>query len=556
MKRALLALAVALAHVAMTPAAPVSANRAVSEAIEREVSRSAERERPPVVVAESRPWVEAFYETADHAPAWFTPEGARPAVAAALDEFRAALQRGLEPADYDVDRLAAAIAKARAGDRSPEAIAHADVALTVAMLRFLSDLHDGRARPQDIVPHYRRPAADPGFAARLRDAVAADRIAALIDAAEPSFPLYGRLKRLLARYRALAAQPLPSLPALPPKRAKVDPGASYEGVAALHDRLVLLGDLPGAVERSVDNRYSEALVAAVRRFQDRHGLTPDGVLGRATLAELNVPLHHRVDQITLSLERMRWLPDFPPGPMIAVNIPSFRLWGFADAGASDRPTLAMPVIVGRAMRTETPVFIGEMRYVEFSPYWNVPPSILRGETLPALRRDPSYLQRQDMELVSTGRDRTVTTTVDAATLAALESGALRVRQRPGARNALDGVKFVLPNTMDIYLHGTPAVALFDRARRDFSHGCIRVADPAALARFVLRDQPEWTAARIEAAMSSGTMTTVKLIGSIPVVVFYTTAIAGADDRALFLADVYGHDRKLAVALRAARAGAR
>ena len=138
----------------------------------------------------------------------------------------------------------------------------------------------------------------------------------------------------------------------------------------------------------------------------------------------------------------------------------------------------MPVIVGRAMRTETPVFIGEMRYVEFSPYWNVPPSILRKEILPALRRDPAYLVRQDMELVSTGPDRTVTTTVDATALAALESGALRVRQRPGPRNALDGVKFVLPNTMDIFLHGTPAPALFKRARRDFSHGCIRVADPA------------------------------------------------------------------------------
>jgi murein L,D-transpeptidase YcbB/YkuD len=216
----------------------------------------------------------------------------------------------------------------------------------------------------------------------------------------------------------------------------------------------------------------------------------------------------------------------------------------------------MPVIVGRAVRTETPVFIGDMRYVEFSPYWNVPPNILRNEILPALRRDPAYLQRHDMELVRTGRDRSITTTVDAAALAALESGALRVRQRPGPRNALDGIKFVLPNTMDIYLHGTPAPALFKPARRDFSHGCIRVADPAALARFVLRDQPEWTAARIEAATASGTMTTVTLPGSIPVVVFYTTAIAAADERALFLPDVYGHDRKLEAALRAARAGSR
>ena len=556
MKQALLALAALLAHLAMAVAAPGPGNTAVSEAIEREVSRTSGHDRPPVVVSERRQWLAEFYENTEHRPAWFTPEGARPAVAAALEELRSADKRGLEPANYDVDRLAAEVAKASTGDRSPETVAHADIALTVAMLRFLTDLHDGRARPQDIEPHYRKPATDPGFVARLRAAVAANRIAALIDAAEPSFPQYGRLKNLLARYRVLAVQPYLPLPPLPPKRTKVEAGETYEGVAALHDRLVLLDDLPGGVERPADSRYSEVLAAAVRRFQDRHGMTADGVLGRETLAQLNVPLRHRIDQITLSLERLRWLPDFPFGPLIAVNIPSFRLWALADARASDIPALTMPVIVGRAMRTETPMFIGDMQYVEFSPYWNVPPSILRGETLPKLRRDPSYLGREDMELVSTGPDRTVTRTVNDETLAALESGALRARQRPGARNALDGIKFVLPNTMHIYLHGTPAPTLFNPARRDFSHGCIRVADPAALARFVLRDQPEWTAARIEAAMSSGKMTTAKLIGPIPVVVFYTTAIAGTDGRALFLADVYGHDRKLDAALRAAGVGGR
>ena len=554
MKRTLLALAAGLAHVAMTLAATAPGNGAVDAAIEREAAKA--WERPAVVVSDRRPWVREFYEAAAYAPAWFTPGGARPAAAAALEQLRAADRRGLDPADYGVDRLAAKVAAASAATRTPEIVAGADVALTAAMLRFLTDLHDGRVRPQAVAPHFRKPVTDPGFDAKLRAAIAGDRIAALTDAAEPSFPLYARLKRLLAQYRSLAAQPLPPLPLLPGKRTKIAPGETWEGIAALHDHLRLLGDLPGGVERPADNRYAEPLVAAVTRFQDRHGLAPDGVLGRATIAELSVPLRQRVDQITLSLERLRWLPELPPGPMIAVNIPSFRLWAFADARAPDRPVLAMPVIVGRAVRTETPLFIGDMRYVEFSPYWNVPPNILRNEILPALRRDPAYLQRHDMELVRTGRDRSITTTVDAAALAALESGALRVRQRPGPRNALDGIKFVLPNTMDIYLHGTPAPALFKPARRDFSHGCIRVADPAALARFVLRDQPEWTAARIEAAMAAGTMTTVTLQGSIPVVVFYTTAIAAADERALFLPDVYGHDRKLEAALRAARAGSR
>jgi murein L,D-transpeptidase YcbB/YkuD len=216
----------------------------------------------------------------------------------------------------------------------------------------------------------------------------------------------------------------------------------------------------------------------------------------------------------------------------------------------------MPVIVGRAMRGETPMFIGEMRYVEFSPYWNVPPSILRNELLPQLTRDPSLLQREDMEFVSTRGGGSARATLDEAALAGLRSGELRLRQRPGPKNALGGVKFVLPNTMDVYLHGTPAQALFERTRRDFSHGCIRVREPAALAGFVLRGQPEWTPAQIDAAMVSGTNRIVKLAAPIPVVVFYTTAIVDTRGHALFLPDVYGHDRKLANALRTAHREAR
>lgn len=528
----------------------------MTEAIEREATRTAGSGRPAAVASAHRQRLTELYAAGANAPVWFAPQGARPAVAAAFAEFGAAAARGLEPTDYGIERLAGDVARAGAGDRTAQAIAQADVALTAAMLHFLGDLRDGRTPPRAVEPHWRSHADDPALGAGLREAVAADRLAAMIDAAEPSFPVYGRLKRMLARYRTLAEGTLPTLPALPPGRPKIGPGESYEGVGALHDRLVLLGDLPGDAARPSDDRYSTVLAAAVNRFQDRHGLAADGVLGRETLAQLGVPLRHRVDQITLSLERLRWLPDFPPGPLIAVNIPSFRLWAFADVRSADRPALAMPVIVGRAMRTETPVFIGDMLRVEFSPYWNVPPSILRHEVLPTLRRDPSYLQREGMELVSTGGDGATSTAVDAATLAALESGALRVRQRPGARNALAGVKFVLPNTMDIYLHGTPAAALFGPVRRDFSHGCIRVADPAALAGFVLRGQPEWTAARIRAAMASGRMTTVNLAAAIPVVVFYTTAMVGADDRALFLPDIYGHDRRLEAALRAPRAGAR
>lgn len=259
-----------------------------------------------------------------------------------------------------------------------------------------------------------------------------------------------------------------------------------------------------------------------------------------------MPAQARVRQIALSLERLRWLPHFAPGPLVAVNIPSFRLWAFADASLPDRAVLVAPVIVGRAMRTETPVFIGAMRYVEFGPYWNVPRSIARNELLPCLTRDRGMLARDDMEIVD--GDGRVSTVVDDATLAGLGAGELRLRQRPGAKNALGGVKFGLPNAMDVYLHATPARELFERTRRDFSHGCIRVGDPAALARFVLRDVPEWSPARIDAAMASWDNRFVSLPAPIPVVVFYTTAVVDSGGQALFLPDIYGHDRALAGAL--------
>jgi len=504
----------------------------------------------------SQAWIEQVYSPEDRGPVWFTAEGPRPSLGLALRELRAAAERGLAPEDYGVDLLEREIGALVASRADPDRLARADRALTATVLRFLSDLRFGRVRPQEVEPHYRATPRDAAFVAELRAAVADGRLAAMFDAVEPAFPVYARLKRLLTDYRMLAAQPAIVLPSLVSARGKIVAGDIYAGVPALHAQLVRLRDLAADAAPPADDRYSDALAEAVRRFQKRHGLEPDGVLGKETLAALNVPLAARVDQITLSLERLRWLPALPPGPLIAINIPSFRLWAFADAVAAGRAALSMPVVVGRAVRTETPVFIGEMRFVEFSPYWNVPPSILRNEILPRLENDPSYAGREDMEVVSTGRDGRARTGFDDAALAALRSGEARLRQRPGTRNALGGVKFVLPNTMNVYLHATPARELFERSRRDFSHGCIRVREPEALAQFVLRGKPEWTPEEIAAAMRSGVNRTVPLAFPVPVVVFYTTAIADAEGHALFLADVYGHDRRLQDALRKASGAAR
>jgi murein L,D-transpeptidase YcbB/YkuD len=489
-----------------------------------------------------------FYHDRGYAPQWLA---ASARWRAGLAELSAAPTHGLEAADYDVDWIGGELSTIAAGDRAPERIARADVALTVSLFRLLSDLHRGRVTPARAGFLFTGGDKPLDLAALLRGGIATGELHDAVVAAEPTFPIYRRLEDALARYRALAAMPLPPLPELPRGARKVEPGGVYAGIAAVAERLRRVGDLPANATAPAENRYAGVLLDAVRAFQDRHGLKPDGVLGPETLAALATPLDARVRQLELSLERLRWLPELPARPLIAVNIPSFRVWAFANAREDSAAPLSMAVIVGRAVSARrTPVFIGEMRYVEFSPYWNVPTAIQRKEIVPRLERDPGYWEREDLEAVPIGGKPGAITRLDAATMKGLETGALRVRQRPGPKNALGGVKFVLPNTMDIYLHGTPAQQLFEQTRRDFSHGCIRVADPAALAAFVLSDRPAWTNERIAAAMAAGKASSVPLTSPIPVVIFYTTAIVDATGRVLFQSDIYGYDHNLERALRA------
>jgi murein L,D-transpeptidase YcbB/YkuD len=275
----------------------------------------------------------------------------------------------------------------------------------------------------------------------------------------------------------------------------------------------------------VSERFEGALVTGLQAFQERHGLAPDGVLGRATLQQLNVTPAARARQIELSLERLRWTP-FLQGPrMIVVNVPEFVLRAYEVRDGRIDVQLTMKVIVGKALDTRTPLFDEAMRFIEFSPYWNVPPSIARQETVPRLQRDPAYFERQGFEFVTAGGQ--VVTSLSAAHLDAVLSGGWRIRQRPGPQNALGDIKFVFPNNANIYLHHTPAPQLFARDRRDFSHGCIRVEAPVALAQFVLRDDPAWTEERIRQAMEKGASATLSLKQPLPVLIAYSTVVVKA-----------------------------
>ena len=489
--------------------------------------------------------LDRFYGPIAYEPAWFDGDAPRKQANDAVHLLADAKAQGLDPADYDAPWLQARLEVAARTRLPPGEHAQLDAALTIAVFRYLTDLHRGRIDPRslgwalDVAPK-----RSYDLSSVLRDAMARDALTAMVAEAEPRLPIYQRLKTTLAAYRRLAQDA--SLRPLP-EQETLQPNQPYEATTALAHLLAALGDLPVGTQVAPD-RYDGALVAGVKRFQDRHGLRSDGVLGKATIAQLNVPLTRRVRQIELALERLRWLPDLPPGPVVAVNVPSFKLWAFNDPRQPGSADLETNVVVGRATPTPTPVFMQDMRYVEFSPYWNVPPSILRKEMIPRLRRDPGYLTREDLEFV--GRDGKASTEVSDVTLAGALAGQLRLRQRPGLKNALGGIKFVLPNAMNIYLHSTPAQALFDRPRRDFSHGCIRVAAAVALARFVLSDKAEWTQARIEEAMASGRRQTAQLSQPIPVVIFYSTVVVERDGSVLFPPDIYGYDPTLERALAA------
>ncbi|MEF8768170.1 MAG: L,D-transpeptidase family protein [Candidatus Accumulibacter phosphatis] len=482
---------------------------------------------------------------ATEAPLWFAAE--RPTLAAqqAVELLAEADADGLEAQDYNTDWLRMAIENAISGQALAEdQVARIDLALTAAMRRFLTDLHFGRVDPHQLGANYSQAAGAFDVDFLLTSAITDDRLAEAARSVAPALPQYVALREALARYRELAGHPAwqQDLPALP--KGKLRPGEKYAGIADLWQRLELLGDLRADIVPPA--RYEGAIVEGVQAFQERHGMVPDGVLGKDTFGLLHVPPASRARQLELALERLRWTPLLSAPRTIVVNLPEFMLSGYHVRDGRIEIKTAMKVIVGTARKSPTPLFDAEMRFIEFSPYWNVPPSIARSETLPRLRSDPGYFDRQGFEFVdSEGR---VISGFSGANLDAVQRGQMRIRQKPGAGNALGDIKFVFPNKDNIYLHHTPTPQLFKRDRRDFSHGCIRVEAPVALAKFVLADAPEWSEARIVQAMRKGKSTTIRLQEELPVVIAYHTAVV-RDGRVYFFPDIYRQDPLLDAVLR-------
>ena len=519
--------------------------------------------------SQERAALHKLYDAAGYAPLWLDATG-RPGqdVRFAIQLLISAGEDGLEPADYDSVRLEQ-VARDLAVRSSPaHELARFDVNLSASTLRFLRHLHTGRVDPRRLGFRVTMPSDAHDLAAALRVALTRHRVAELAAELQPATEQYRRLRLMLGRYRILAADKSLDVVEVPPPTLR--PGDAYGEAAGLTRLLVALGDLPPESQVTVgraaapaaggpvatEPRYEGPLVDGVRQFQRRHGLEADGLIGPRTRAALRVPMSRRVRLIQLALERQRWLPDPGDEREIVINIPMFRLWAWEPNAPV--PSLGMEVIVGRALRTETPIFAEDMRDVIFRPYWNVPQSIVRAELLPLIASDPEYLARQNMEIVDGPGDDASVVEPGADRLEQLRRGHLRLRQRPGSQNALGLVKFVFPNEEHVYLHDTPAQGLFARSRRDFSHGCVRVQAALDLAAWALADRPDWTRERIEEAVAEDAPTrSVRLTHPIRVVLFYATAAVWPEDGSLHFADdIYRHDEALDRALRARGANAR
>jgi murein L,D-transpeptidase YcbB/YkuD len=484
-----------------------------------------------------------FYAPISYALVWSRGGRVTPQARTIIALFEAADAKGINSVDYDGprwrDRLAAL-------ERTPaEAdLARFDLALSTSLMRYISDLHIGRINPRNVRFDLDIESKKYYLPKLLGDIAIASDPTTILNTIEPPYDGYRNLQTALANYRRLAADAAAEKPLPVVKMLK--PGQPYAALPQLARMLRRVGDLPPDAKTD-DKIYDETLAGAVRHFQERHGLQPDGVISERTFRALNVPLTFRVRQIEWALERWRWVPSEFETPPIIVNLPEFVLRAWDEHG---KTALAMRVVVGQAFNHQTPVFADQMKYVVFRPYWYVTPTIQRAEIVPHVARNRSYLASNGYEMVN-ANDQPLGSSVDDAMLARLRTLDVSVRQKPGPSNSLGLIKFIFPNENNIYFHSTPSRELFSRTRRDFSHGCIRLQDPQGLAAWVLRDQPQWPVDRIHAAMESGPNDVhVKLTKPIPIMIVYATAVAQDDGDMHFYEDIYGHDATLENALAA------
>ena len=429
--------------------------------------------------------------------------------------------------------------------RKPAELAQLDILLTQGLSAYLTDMAYGRTEPCLL---------DPQLFATARENVITEPGQLVLEASQapdldrflqeqiPAHSAYRLLRTALSRYRTIAGQGgWPNIPSGP----SIKPGMEDPRIPAVRTLLTINGDFTGI--NTPSPLLDPELAAAVRRFQARHNLNNDGVIGKNTLVAMNVPVAERIDQILINMELWRWLPHKLEGKQIYVNIAGFYL----QARQDEQVEFTTPVIVGKVYH-KTPVFSDQIRYIEFNPFWNIPNSIVRKEIISEVLKDRDYLRKNNIRIFNGWTDNDPE--VDPATINWRKIGGkinrYRLRQDSGPDNALGRVKFAMPNRYDVYLHDTPGHELFKRDDRAFSHGCIRVSRPVELAYYLLSgDDKNWTMERIQQILDEGKRTIILLKKPVPIHILYrTVAVDPASGAVSFFKDVYGRDALLRQAL--------
>jgi len=512
--------------------------------------------------ADDQPDVKKFYDTRNYQLAW-TIDGQPTQQAAALIQlFEDAALKGLNPEDYDASRWPQRMERIEqihsgkdSSQNAQDLVAQFDAAVTITAIRYFGDLHEGRINPEsfnwDIDVPAKRAAFD--VAGFLNDkAVDSTSIPVTAASIEPQNAIYRATENALPQYIALAkAQDSAPPPPLPGVAKAVEVGGDYPALVQLQSRLQLEGDAPmvaSSTPAPAPANYDADLSAAVKHYQQRHGITDDGKLTQQTVDSLNVPFDQRVISMGNALEHWRWYSDEYLNPRVLVNLPEFWVRAYEPDHSL---AFKMKVVDGQARGNhDTPVFVREMRFVIFRPYWNVPVSIVKKELVGHLKGDSgqAYLDKHNYEVLDrTGAVATGWTAEDLA------HSKFLIRQKPGAGNSLGLVKFLFPNEYDIYMHSTPEMNFFNLTRRDKSHGCIRLNDAEKMANWVLQGEGgDWTSDKIHAAMFNDDPTKINrqvtLQTTLPVNVTYLTATADEDGTMHFFDDIYGYDKQLDVAL--------
>ncbi len=477
----------------------------------------------------SRTVLPDIYEARGFRPAWTDPKN----VEGLLHAVTGIEEDGLDPGDYHLRVLRELFAEERAAETpGPVLTADLDLLLTDSLVRLGYHLNFGKVDPENLDPHWNlaREIDDRNPAVVIQALLDSGSLADRLEALRNPHVIFERLKSALARYRAIEAaggwKPVPPGPNL-------ERGMRDARVPLMRERLSMTGDLMS--EASDSTRFDRELEQGVSRFQDRHGLTPDGVVGSGTVEAANVTVEARIDQIRVNLERARWIFHAVHGKFVLVDIAGFEV----EIREEDGLIWTCRAQVGKPYR-ETPVFRSDIKYLVFCPTWTIPPGILGKDTLPAVKRDPDYLTKRNINVIDRNGNVVDQASIDWSKYSAGDLP-YTLRQEPGPNNALGQIKFIFPNPYFVYLHDTPSKSLFDETDRAFSSGCIRVEKPFELAELLLNDPEKWNREEIKKAIESGKTRTVFLPEPIPVLLLYWTVEVSPDGAVNFKKDLYGRD---------------